>query len=474
MIKLYPHQEKFIDDIRFAFKTNRSVLAQAPVGFGKTIISAYMGKRILEKKTSLFFTVHRKDLIVQTQRTFQKFEIPFMIIAAGYSHNPSPIQICSINTLQNRLTKYPTPSIVILDEAHHSSAKGWAKVVKYYRERGAYILGLSASPWRLNGEGLKDHFDTMVKGPSMRWLIDNGFLSKYRMFAPSRPSLSGTHVRMGEYVQSEIEDIMDKPSITGDAVEHYKRHALNKKTICFCVSIAHSKHTAEMFNQNGVSAAHLDGECSNEYRQKVITDFAAGRVNVITNCGLFSEGFDLSLQSQQDITVEAVILLRPTKSLALYIQMTGRGLRKKPDPAIILDHANCVMEHGLPDDDRDWTLDGSPKKSKSEKTVAVKICPMCYAALPASISTCECGHVFEVNSRDIAHVAGDLDEIDIEAMRQAKINEAVFKSDNGNELLRAQTREQLFELAKRRGYKNPWGWAHMILQSRQRKKLSGI
>ncbi len=465
MISLYPHQEKFIHDIRAAFQKHKSVLAHAPVGFGKTIISAWMGKRILEKKNTMFFCVHTKDLLRQTYMTFHKFNLHYGIIAAQHQGNKSQIQICSMNTLQKRLNKYKAPSLLIVDEAHFACAKGWAKVIEYYKAQGSYVLGLSASPWRLSGEGLGKHFDVMIHGPATRWLIDNKYLSEYRIFAPSHPNLENVHIRAGDFVQNEIEPIMNKPSIVGDAITHYKKHCNNKKTIAFCCSVEHSKFMSAQFNANGITASHLDGECDNEYRKKIIKEFADGRINVITNCALFSAGFDLSLQVNKDITVEAVMLLRPTASLSLFIQMTGRALRYKTYPAIILDHANCCSIHGLIDDDRQWTLEGRDKKKDNGNTIHALVCKNCFAAQRPGSKVCKfCGYTFEVQSREIEQKAGELSEVDITAMRRQRM------ISQG----KCQTFDELLAIAKKRGYKRPYGWVQFLMRARQAKRLAGV
>ena len=468
MIILREHQDDFIASIRNAFKTHKAVLAQAPVGFGKTIISAFMANRVIEKNGSMYFCVHTKDLITQTYKAFSKFNIQYGFIAADYYSNKNPIQICSINTLKNRLTKYPAPTLVVIDECHFCGAAGWAKMVAYYKSKGCYILGLSASPWRMSNEGLEDHFDVMVHGKSTRWLIDNKYLSQYKLYVPSEPNLSKTHVRMGDYVQSEIEKIMDKPTITGCAITHWRKYADGKRTIAFCISIEHSKHTAAQFNASGVPAAHLDGECTREERQKVINDFADGKIKVITNCYLFSAGFDLSLQVDRDITVEAVILLRPSQSLSLFIQMTGRALRYKDYPAIILDHAGMTHQHGFPCQDREWTLKGRDKsKSKSASSVSVRICSKCFMAVQSFMKSCPgCGFVFEIKSREVEHVDGEL--------REVNPNEVVHKYDRINENWQAKTFNELVEIGKRRGYKSPYAWAKFTFNARQAKKLQGV
>lgn len=460
-IQLRPHQNKLIEDIRTAFKTSKSVLAVAPVGFGKTIIAAYMGKRILEKKTSMFFCVHTKALITQTHRTFDKFSIPYGFIAAGYYSNNRPIQVCSVNTLRNRINKYPAPSLVVIDEAHFGGT-AWAKMVNHYKSKGCFVLGLTASPWKLSSEGLGEYFDTMVEGPTTKWLIDNKYLSQYRLFIPSTPDLGKAHIRMGDYVQEEIEKVMDRPTVTGCAVEHWKKYANGKRTICFCTSIEHSKHTSAQFNASGITSAHLDGESTKEERQKIINDFADGKIKVITNCSLFTCGFDLGLQTNRDITVEAVILLRPTASLSLFIQMTGRALRYKDYPAVILDHANCTATHGFPCSDRKWSLEGRKVNKKSVPSVSVRICKACFGAMNSGTPKCTyCGYEFEVIGREVKQVEGDLQEV--------KVNEQIHKADRGNELWRARTYKELFDLGVKRGYKNPGAWSYYILKSRKSK-----
>jgi len=462
MIALRPHQLKFANDIREAFKTKRSVLGQAPVGFGKTVVTAYIAKNVLEKGNTMFFCVHTKDLLTQTYKAFDKFKIPFGIIASGYAPSKSKIQICSIPTLKNRLHKYNAPSILVIDECHFSGSVGWSKMINHYKKEGSFILGMSGSPCRLSGEGLGDQFDVMIDGVSTKWLIDNNYLSKYRIFAPSSPNLSNTHIKMGDYVQSEIEDIMSKPSITGCAIDNYKKHALGKNSIVFCTSIKHSKMIADSFNQSGIKAAHLDGECTIDYRKDVIRKFADGEIKIITNCALFSAGFDLSLQVDKDITVESVILLRPTQSLALFIQMTGRSLRYKTDPAIILDHANCCLTHGFPDDEREWTLEGTKKSKKSsdEKQTHIKSCPKCFACQVSGRPACQyCGFEFPIEAREVEQKEGDLVEVDLTAVRKIK------KIEQGT----ANTLEKLIELGKSRGYKNPSYWARCVINNRQQK-----
>ena len=461
-ISLYPHQEKFIVDIREALRSKQAVLGQASTGFGKTCCVASIAKSASAKGKRVLFTVHRKDLLRQTSNTFKEFDIHHGVIATGQRPNPfAPVQIASIQTLQNRLDSQPFFDLVIPDEAHLSAAEGQKKVLLHFKKQGSKLVGLTATPERLSGEGLNDIFDTMVQGPSMAWLIKHGYLSDYKIYAPSQPDLTGVHTRMGDYINSELESAMNKPFITGNAISHYQKHAAGKRALAFCISIKHSQHVADQFRNAGIMAVHIDGETKHEDRVKAFRAFAKRDIQVITSVALFCEGFDLSSQIGQEVPIEATISLRPTQSLALDLQQKGRGLRRKPYPAIILDHSGNTLRHGLPDDERDWTLEGKKRSKKDKNEVAVRQCPKCFAVhrpLPVCPS---CGFVYEVKGRpDIEVVDGELQELDKDAMRRKR-----FKEQS-----KAQTIDELVALAKARGYKSPMAWAGYIFTARQAKR----
>lgn len=461
-ISLYPHQENFITDIREALRSNQAVLAQASTGFGKTVIATSMVKAAVAKGKRVIFSVHRKDLIKQTAETFKQFNIHFGYIAAGMRPNPfAPVQIASINTLQNNPDKYQPPDLLIPDEAHLSMAAGWRKTVNYYKSKGSKIVGLTATPWRLSGEGLGELYDVMVEGPSMSWLIQNGFLSDYKIYAPSTPDLSSVHSRMGDFINSELETTMDKPVITGNAISHYLKLARGKRTLVFCTSIKHSQHVAEQFRNAGIMAVHIDGETPCEDKIKAFEAFASRDILVITSVAIFSEGFDLSAQIGQEVPIEATISLRPTQSLTLHLQQMGRGLRRKPYPAIILDHSGNTLRLGLPDDERDWTLEGKKRSKKDKNEVAIRQCPKCFA-VHRPVPVCpSCGFVYEVKGRpDIEVVDGELQELDKDAMRRKR-----FKEQS-----KAQTIDELVALAKARKYKSPMAWAGYIFTARMAKR----
>lgn len=462
-LSLYPHQESIITSTRLAMRRSRSVLIQAPTGFGKTVIATFIANSVIGKQKRLYFICHRQELILQTAKTFAKNGIDVSYIASGYHYNPMClVQICSIDTLKNRYKRLPAPDVCIWDEAHHLGAAGWSRVKDYYSQ--SFHVGLSATPQRLDGKGLSQWFDEMVIEVSVRELIELGYLSDYKMFAPSKPDMSGVKIVRGDYSVAEMAAVMDNADLTGDIVKHWLKHARGKKTVLFAVNIEHSMHIVDTFNRQGIKALHLDGNTPKEKRREACLSFARGEYDIISNVALFGEGFDLSAQTDIDVTIECVICARKTASLALWLQMCGRALRMKDFPAIILDHAGNATNPllGLPCQDREWTLEGNPKQGKKtdENEVPIKECPKCYAVHRPLPSCPNCGHVYEVKRREIEHVEGELEELSKEAIRkQARVEQGTTHSIQG-----------LVALGKKRGYKNPAAWAAHVYTARLAKE----
>lgn len=472
MIELFPQQNTLAEAIRQAMRAHRSVMAFAPTGFGKTVLASYIAEQVAAKGNRAIFCVHRDTLIHQTARTFEDFGIPFGYIAAGMSFEKwKPVHIASIQTLARRLDKAPVPDLLIIDEAHLAAAKTWSTVVDFYRAQGARILGLSGSPTRLDGKPLSNLFDTMVMGPSVRWLIDNGFLSEYVAYCPSRIDLSGVRTKMGDFNQTELAETMDKPSITGDAVEHYRKLAMGTRAVCYCVSVAHSKHVCETFNAAGIPAGHIDGTTPKAEQQQIIRDFADGRILVLCNVELVTTGFDLSAQVGRDVPIETMIGLRPTQSLALHLQCIGRALRRKPKPAILLDHAGNILRHGLPDDEREWDLSGQTKRSKKraadEDALPIRQCEQCYTVhRPAPVCP-SCGFVYPNRARQIETVDGELQPVKAAEVRKLQVRERKAEQST------AKSFEDLVALGRARGYRNPSAWASHIWQARAQRRVAG-
>jgi len=443
IFKLREYQELLIDGARSELMNgNNRTCIVAPCGAGKTVIMAWMSAQAKLIGNNVLFAVHRQELIDQSSETFQALGISHGIIAAGHTMNVSEkIQIASIQSVIRRIDKINVPQIIILDEAHHATAGTWRKLLACYPE--AYVIGLTATPARMGGQGLGDIFKSLIMGPTVKELISWGNLSPFRYYSPPvAVDFSDLHVKYGDYVQSEVALCMDKSEIIGDLIAQYNKLAPGARAVCYCASIEHSQHTADMFRLAGINAMHIDGETKDIVRKAAIADFKAGKIKILCNVDLISEGFDVP-------AMEAVILARPTQSLTLYIQQAMRAMRiDKDNPnkvAIIIDHVGNVYRHGLPDEDREWTLESKKKKSVPRE-VMMKICPKCYYAHnPAPICP-GCGHIYEVAVQEaIEEKAGELTEI-LE----------IQKKEKKQEVGRARNVVSLEQIAMARGYNPNW------------------
>ena len=466
MLILNEKQAELVPILRDAMSLHRAVILYAACGFGKTVLLTHLIWLSRQKGKRIIFAVHRKELIRQTASTFDKFGLSYSYIAAGMPCNScAHLFIASIPTLHKRLGKFPADWLLI-DEAHLSMSRTHSATIKHYRDSGAYILGCSASPIRLDGKGLRGNFEYLVKGPPPRYLMERGMLAKYRLFVPTQPDVSGLHTLGGDYRVDEAEELMNKPSITGDCISHWLEHAKGKRTVAYCVSIEHSKAVAAAFRERGIAALHIDGETADEIRVGAFKEFADGKIDVITNVQLLTEGIDISALAGKNTPIKCVINLRPTQSIALWTQICGRAWRRDDEASIILDHAGVSLKLGLPDEDRDWSLDGEEKGAK-KKATSVKVCPKCWAAMRSEARKCpECDHAFAPKPREVEQREGTLKEITAEevAARQARSRVAYEQSQ-------ANTVEALVKIWRLRGMKgNLEGRAVHVLAARAAKK----
>lgn len=462
-MQLRPDQVLFCKQVSAALcRAPHSVLAVAPTGSGKTVCFSSLTKEWTTKNlfTRVMILVHRRELLQQVSACLTSWGVEHGIIAPDApNHKSRRVQIASVLTLVRRLAEHDPPDYLIIDEAHHAIlGSSWGEIFRAWPR--AKRLGVTATPERLSGEGLREVFSTLVCGPSVKELMDLGALSSYRLFAPPVQYADRVTRHMGDYARGELAKAMDTRTITGDAVQHYFRLAKGKRTMVFCVSVAHAESVAQKFVEAGVSAQSIDGEMTNTERAGILALFAAGTIDVLTSCDLVSEGFDLP-------AVEVAILLRPTQSLALHLQQMGRALRPYPGKvaAIILDHAGNTARHGFPDDVRAWSLDGKAARRKLEGDCdpSVKVCPKCFAAVVAMETICpECGHEFQIVNplRSVVYVEGTLTEVDLQAQRQAA------RAQQGA----TSSLEGLISLGKSRGYRNPYVWAKHVWESRQSKR----
>jgi superfamily II DNA or RNA helicase len=425
-----------------------------PTGGGKTIIFSAIAQSAAAKGNRVLILVHRRELIHQASSKLQWIGLDQGIIAAGVPATDAPVQIASVQTLARRLTRIDwQPGLIIIDEAHHATAGQWARILDHWPN--AYRLGVTATPCRLSGEGLRSAFDAMVLGPSVADLIGAGYLSPARLYAPPVVAdLNGIRTRAGDYANDQAAAAMDRPTVTGDAIAHYQRLAAGQQAIAFCCNVKHAVSVCDAFKTAGITAELLLG--GTQDRDQVVADFAAHRIRVLVTVDVVSEGFDVPAAS-------CAILLRPTQSLGLYLQQVGRVLRPAPgkDAAIILDHVGNVLRHGFPDDPRDWSLDDRMRRSKGTPPPSVRTCPECFAAFKPAPICPVCGAQCQpIKSRKIQQIAGELQEL----KRIAKVIEFEERHARRSEVGRARTLADLLMVAKNRGY-SP-GWAYRIHQAR--------
>ena len=470
-IILRPYQIKALDDVRAAYRSGkRAPLLVSPTGSGKTVMFSSVANGVKQRGKRVIILCHRSELIEQIDRALRDVGLVPGIISADRAESPrAPVQVASVMTLIRRLERTPPPDLIICDEAHHCIASSsWGRVIGHWPQ--ALVLGVTATPIRLSGEGLDDVFDTLVQGPTVQELIGLGALSPVTVYAPPGPDLSGVHMRMGEYIASELSEVMSKSRVVGDAVEHYTRHAAGRPAIAFCVSVKHATAVAEQFRKGGYTSVSIDGSLDGSLRRTIVRDFTAGRINVLTSCDLISEGFDVP-------RVEVGLLLRPTKSTGLYLQQCGRVLRPFPgkERALILDHAGNTLKHGLPTAHREWSLagrvvDGCGKAGDREVS-SVRVCGRCFAANASTRRECgECGELFEVKGRSPSQLAGTLREIHDDGVPLAAgAGQAQRRTRAPNA---ANDLAGLIALGEMRGYRNPAGWAKHILEAREKKKAA--
>lgn len=458
-MKLRDYQENAISRIRDSFrKGNKRVLLVSPTGSGKTVIFSYVSAGTARNGKRVLIIAHRRELLKQISASLRAAGVKHAVLTAGYRGIPQhTVVVASVFTLAKRLKHWPEPALIVGDECHHFTPDStWGKVVKHFPN--SFLLGVTATPERLDGKGLGLMFDDMVIGPSVAELTAQGFLSPADVYAPSRPDLSAVRSRAGDYANNELEGAMDKPSITGSAVTHYTKLAAGKRAVVFCVSVKHAKDVATEFKNAGYNAHHVDGSMAEDERDKVLSDFQAGTVQVLTSCDLISEGFDLP-------AIEVAILLRPTQSLSLYLQQVGRAIRIHPDKTstVILDHAGNTARHGFIDEHREWLLtDGSVRKKNEEKVPSVRTCPKCYAMHKPMPICPKCGHVYQAQARKVEQREGDL----VQVSRSSEASEAAREQDLTRRF------RVLIAVGRGRRYSHPDKWAFNVICGQESARLA--
>lgn len=365
----------------FAAKKRR-VLLVAPTGSGKTIMASRIIALALAMGTRVTFLTHRKELIEQTVKKLRALGIRVGIIKAGYAPDPlAPVQVASIQTLIRR--DLPDGGFLIIDEAHHASSDSYRKIAANYR----FVLGLTATPWRTDGRGLGDDFDDVVLAATPEELRRDGYLVDAECIQYASPDLKGIRLtEEGDYSPKMLQLLVDRQELQGDVVREYQLHGNGEPGIVFPASVEASQRVVSLFNATGFEARHVDGHTPPFERDDILKRFTTGQLQILSSCGVLTEGFDAPIAS-------VCMIARPTQSLSLFLQMIGRVLRPHPGKtrALIHDHAgNFLRPHlGLPYDERDYTLTADRKRSTTAQHMA---CPMCSFVVPIAATECpKCG-----------------------------------------------------------------------------------
>lgn len=450
MIELRDYQQAGVGRIREAFaRRTRRVLFCLPTGGGKTIVFCWIGAAVAARGKRVVVLVHRAELLKQVFKALAGMGVEHGLIAAGHPATEAAVQVASVATLARRLAAgFSPPDLLVVDECHHAVAGTWNKVIGAAPE--SFVLGVSATPARLDGRGLGSAFDVMVEGPTVAELTAAGHLVPARVFAPpERLDLSRIKVRAGEYDARQLAEAMAGGTLIGDAVAHYRRLAAGRPAVAFCASIEHSDLVVARFRDAGVAAAHVDGQTDPAERRRRIAALGTGELQVLCNVDLIGEGVDIP-------AIGAVLLLRPTRSVARFLQYAGRALRPSPrkSEAIILDHAGCTWMHGLPDAPRNWSLEGQPQRAQQRAEAAgerLRQCEACGAFEALGTPACgTCGASLKPCPAEIREAEAELVE------RQRQQVDQVRRMDYGTVERWANTPDRLRIAARVRGYHPGW------------------
>lgn len=425
---LRPYQQDLIQRTREAYATGyHAPCVVSPCGSGKSLVIAEIARL---SKGRVLFLVHRKELKDQIRNTFIRNGVDMQRVEIGM-----------VQTVVRRLDKTKAPDLIITDEGHHSLANSYKKIYSHFPK--AYRLGFTATPIRLNGDGLGDVYDKLIVGKSVKWLIENSYLAPYTYYAPAAIDLTHLKKRSGEYTTASIEQEFSS-TIYGDVISHYRKLADGKKAICYCASVRLAEETARHFRDEGIPAEHISGNTPAEERDGIINRFRTGETLILCNVDIVGEGFDVP-------DCEVSILLRPTMSLSLYIQQAMRCMRYMPGKqAIILDHVGNFYEHGLPDEDRPWSLKSRAKKPAGQRTEnPFRVCDGCFRVFAKALGrTCPyCGHENAIADREP-------EVVETAKLEEIKQDIVIDYRDPGD----CRNMGELYALARNRGYKPGWAY----------------
>ena len=450
---LRPYQEKLVAETYSQWDKGVQFVAMvSSTGSGKSMTLTAIVAKERDRGQYVLVLAHRQELITQLSDTMGRMEIRHQVIAANkvvrfaakqsmenhgvnYVDPNARVMVASVQSMRSEkvaeLAKLGNKLTVVQDEFHHATKKSktWGGVLTPLLNAGARGLGPTATPCRADGQGLSretdGYADVIVEGPSMRWLIDNGYLSQYKIYCPPtdlRLDNVETSKTTGDYKEKELKAEIGRSHIVGDIVSHYLKICPGKRGITFTVGVDTAEEVAEEYRKHGVPAVALSGRNADEERVQAIRDLKSGKILQIVNDSLIGEGVDIP-------AVEVVSFARPTQSYALYAQMFGRALRpfEGKSHAIIIDAVSNVMRHGLPDAPREWSLDRRERRTGKSEPSTVRVCTACAAVYERFRDACpDCGEPVPkpADRSGPMQVDGDLYELDPDVLAQMR-NEVV-------------------------------------------------
>jgi DNA repair protein RadD len=436
-----------------------NVCLVAPTGAGKTIIGAAIIRAAVARGERVLVLAHTREIVRQTSSKLGTASIEHGVLMADETVRPDePVQVASVQTywarvMRTKRIKPPPADLIVVDECHHIRARTWEQIIKSYPD--ARLIGLTATPCRGDGRGLGSIFDVLVECPQVAELIRLGFLVPTKTYAPpeSALNLKGVGTKNGDYVVSDLAKRVNTDPLVGDILTQWFKYASGLKTIVFAVDVAHSRHIANEFVKAGIATEHLDGKTPKRERDAILERLATGKTQVVTNCRVLTEGFDLP-------NIECIVPARPTKQQGLYRQMVGRGLRtaKGKSCLVVLDHSGAVYRHGCIEDEIEWTLSADKRAAnRAHTTKPVRDTDGTYQSRLVDCKSCDtkrktgeacfhCGYFPKPPAKAVVFEDGDLQLYDSNSRTATSV-----KPHN-----RDQWHAMLLHIAGQRGHKPGW------------------
>jgi len=409
---LRDYQRRAIEDVRAAYRTGaRSVLLVMPTGAGKTATAAQLLAWAVARGRRCLFVVHRREIVLDTARRLRAAEVPCGVVMADEPVTDAPVQVCSVATLTAR-AQHPPADLIVWDEAHHCAAETYREIRAQYPT--AWHLGLTATPERSDGAPLGDAFERLIAPITVAELVEAGHLAPIDVVAPSTRLQS---------------------AICATPADAWRTHGGGRPAVIFTGTIAESRECVEAL---GERAAHLDGSTPRRERDEILRRFEAGELDVVSNCAVLTEGWDSA-------RAEVCVLARGCGSLPVYLQTIGRVRRtggRTNKRCLLLDLAGAVHEHGMPDEDREWSLDEGQAARKKGDREALSTCLYCGAVVryAARGQRCaRCGHDWPPPER-----------VEVRAQTLGAVTITATRREREDELTRLE------RIARERGYKPGW------------------